>query len=78
MSENNNVEFAFDYDYDETETIDRLISLEDTLDMLEQVHRHKFIAHKRTSDVKFVSDVVSELKQTLLEYAETNGYDTTR
>lgn len=76
MSENNNVEFAFDYD--ETETIDRLISLEDTLDMLEQVHRHKFIAHKRTNDVEFVSDVVSELKQTLLEYAETNGYDTTR
>ena len=76
MSENNNVEFTFDYD--ETETIDRLISLEDTVDMLEQVHRHKFIAHKRTSDVEFVSDVVSELKQTLLEYAENNGYDTTR
>lgn len=76
MSENNNVEFAFNYD--ETETIDHLISLEDTLDMLEQVHRHKCIAHKRTNDVEFVSDVVSELKQTLLEYAETNGYDTTR
>lgn len=76
MSENNNVEFAFDYD--ETETIDRLISLEDTLDMLEQVHRHKFIAHKRTSDVEFVSDVVSELQQTLLEYAENKGYDTMR
>lgn len=76
MSENNNIEFTFDYN--EAETVDRLISLEDTLDMLEQVHRHKFIAHKRTSDVEFVSDVVSELKQTLLEYAETNGYDTTR
>lgn len=76
MSENNNVEFAFDYD--ETETIDRLISLEDTLDMLEQVHRHKFIAHKRTSDIAFLNDVIRELQQTLLEYAENKGYDTTR
>lgn len=54
MSENNNVEFTFDYN--EAETVDRLISLEDTLDMLEQVHRHKFIAHKRTSDIAFVND----------------------
>lgn len=76
MSENNNVEFIFDYN--ETETVDRLISLEDTLDMLEQLYQRKLIAHKRTSDVGFVIDVVRELKQTLLEHAETNGYDTTR
>ena len=44
MSENNNVEFAFDYDYDET--VDRLISLENTRDMLEQLYKHKFIAHE--------------------------------
>lgn len=37
MSENNNVEFTFDYD--ETETIDRLISLEDTLER-NTVHAH--------------------------------------
>ena len=75
MSENNNVEFTFDYD--ETETIDRLISLEDTLDMLEQLYQRKFIAHKKTSDVAFVSDFIRELKQTLLEHAETNDYNTT-
>lgn len=76
MSENNNIEFTFDYN--EAETVDRLISLEDTLDMLEQLHHRKFIANKRTSDIAFVNDVIRELKQTLLEHAENNGYDTTR
>ena len=76
MSENNNIEFTVDYN--EAETVDRLISLEDTLDMLEQLYHRKFIANKRTSDIAFVNDVIRELKQTLLEYAETNGYDTTR
>lgn len=76
MSENNNVEFTFDYD--EAETVDRLISLENTRDMLEQLYKHKFIARKKTSDVEFARDVVTELQQTLLEYAENNGYDTTR
>ena len=76
MSKNNDVEFTFDYD--EAETVDRLISLEDTLNMLEQVHKRKFIANKRTSDVAFVSDIIRELQQTLSEHAENNGYDTTR
>lgn len=76
MSENNNVEFTFDYD--EAETVNRLISLEDTLDMLEQLYKRKFIANERTSDVAFVNDVIRELKQTLLKHAETNDYDTTR
>lgn len=74
MSENNNIEFTFDYN--EAETVDRLISLEDTLDMLEQLYHRKFIANKRTSDIAFVNDVIRELKQTLLEHAENNGYDT--
>ena len=76
MSENNNVEFTFDYD--EAETVDRLISLENTRDMLEQLYKHKFIARKKTSDVEFARDVVTELQQTLLEYAENKGYDTMR
>ena len=37
MSENNNIEFTFDYN--EAETVDRLISLENALDMLEQLYR---------------------------------------
>ena len=53
MSENNNIEFTFDYN--EAETVDRLISLEDTLDMLEQLYHRKFIANKRTSDIAFVN-----------------------
>lgn len=44
MSENNNVEFTFNYN--EAETVDRLISLENTRDMLEQLYKHKFIARK--------------------------------
>ena len=76
MSENNNIEFTFDYD--EAKTVDHLISLEDTRDMLEQLYKHKFIVRKRTSDVEFARDVVTELQQNLLEYAENNGYDTTR
>ena len=76
MSENNNIEFTFDYD--EAKTVDHLISLEDTRDMLEQLYKHKFIVRKRTSDVEFARDVVTELQQNLLEYAENKGYDTTR
>lgn len=73
MSENNNVEFTFDYD--EAETVDRLNALTTVKSMLYQRGMQKEVAGDKGFDDMSASFVVWDMYKSLEEYGEAKGYD---
>lgn len=73
MSENNNVEF--DFDYDEAETIDRLKALTTVSHMFMQRGMQKAVVGGDETDDVYIGGDVLDMQKELEGYARDKGYD---